>query len=168
MKRLAFSFLLLQFFCACSDNDKQDAASENDLDAARNFLRAALDGKWSQARTYLLQDTVNTQILDRYEEKYQQRTDNEVKRGYREASIRTYDTRKLNDSTEVVIYSNSYTNQKDSLKLVRTNGKWLVDLKYSQMQQRGYTDHAEQYSFGGTGWRRRKHTALSLPTLAEF
>ena len=53
------------------------------------------------------------------------------KRGYREASINFYDTRQMNDSVSIISYSNSYKKQKDSLRVVRRNDTWLVDLKYS-------------------------------------
>ena len=55
----------------------------------------------------------------------------EDKRGYREANITFYGERKIGDSAVVVNYSNTYKNQKDSLKLVNNNGQWLVDFKYS-------------------------------------
>jgi hypothetical protein len=64
--------------------------------------------------------------MDRYATKT-----GEDKAGYHEASINLFDSRKVNDSTTVVNYSNSYMNKKDSLKLVRINGQWLIDLKYS-------------------------------------
>jgi hypothetical protein len=52
-------------------------------------------------------------------------------RGYREAQITIHDTRKINDSTTVVIYSNTFKKERDSVKAVIVNGDWLVDLKYS-------------------------------------
>jgi hypothetical protein len=79
----------------------------------------------------MIQDSVNTQILDRYEERYQKSMTQEDKRGYREASIINYDPRKINDSVIIFNYANSYKKQRDSLKVVRMGGEWLVDLKYS-------------------------------------
>ncbi len=37
---------------------------------------------------------------------------------------------RLNDSTTVVIYSNSFKNNWDTLKAVRQKGQWLVDFNY--------------------------------------
>ena len=122
-------FALLIFSCNDEKGTNQ-TTSENDTDAARNFIRAALDGKWDEARRFMIQDSVNLQLLDRSESMYQGK-DREVKRSYRESSIRFYDTRKVNDSVIVINYSNTYKNQKDSLKVVRTGGQWLIDLKYS-------------------------------------
>jgi hypothetical protein len=124
---LLFCFLLI----SCdNEEDKKDTISENDTDAARNFIRAALDGKWDNARKFMIQDSTNLQLLDRAESMYQSK-EREVKRSYRESNIRFYDTRQVNDSTTVINYSNTYKNEKDSLKVIRINGQWLIDLKYS-------------------------------------
>ena len=105
--------------------------SENDVDAARNFIRAALDGDYSKARTFMLQDSSNTQLLDAFENIYQHRMSRDDKRGYREASINMNEVRPFNDSITIVNYSNSYKKKIDSLKIVKLNNQWLVDFKYS-------------------------------------
>jgi hypothetical protein len=50
---------------------------------------------------------------------------------YADASINIHAVKPLNDSVTIVHYSNSYTNVKDSIKAVRINNQWLIDLKYS-------------------------------------
>ncbi|MBD0332542.1 MAG: DUF4878 domain-containing protein [Chitinophagaceae bacterium] len=130
---LIFSFLFLQFFCACNNNsaDKNEAAtSENDVDAARNFIRSALDNDFEKARAYIINDTTNNEYLDAAR-RQRARLSRHENLNYHKASIRIYDTRKIDDSTSVIVYSNSYKNQKDSVKVVRLNGQWLIDLKYS-------------------------------------
>ncbi len=130
---LVLSFLLLQFFCACNtaEKDKRIPGSENDIDAARNFIRSALDGNWSKARHFMIRDSLNNQLLDTYEERYQQRMNSNDKRGYREASINMYDVRQLNDTLSIVNYSNSYMKKNDSLRVAKIKGEWLVDFKFS-------------------------------------
>jgi hypothetical protein len=128
MKRVLLSFLFLQFFCAC--NNDNDAKAESDLDAARMFIRYALDGKYYQARQLMLPDSVNEHRMQDTERTYQH-TPLNIKTGYRNATIQIYDTREVNDSTRIVTYSNSFMNKKDSLKVVRVGGKWLVDLKFT-------------------------------------
>lgn len=124
-------FALISLY-ACNNEEKeaQGTPSENDVDAARNFIRAALDGKWKAAKNYMLQDSTNVQLLERAETMYQTQ-DREEKRGYRESTINLYDTRQANDSVTIVKYSNSFKKKVDSLKVVHLNGEWLVDLKYS-------------------------------------
>jgi hypothetical protein len=129
MKRLALCLLTAQLFFACNSND-QKKTSENDVDAVRNFLDAALDGKWNDAKSFLLQDSTNLWLLERAEGKYN-RLPNSEKVSYMDAHPILYDKRKINDSAFVVQYSNTYTQRRDSLKVVKVGGQWLVDFKYS-------------------------------------
>lgn len=123
---------LLLVFCSCNNSQPAPApaASESDLDAARNFIRAALDGKWSQARQFMINDSTNTVLMDMAENKYNQMS-GEDQRSYREASIHLFDSRKLGDTATIIHYDNSFQNKKSGLKVVNRNGQWLVDLKYT-------------------------------------
>ena len=70
-KYILIGFLLIVVGFSCKNNDKKDnATSENDVDAARNFIRAALDGKWNEARNYMVEDSVNVQLLENTEQIY--------------------------------------------------------------------------------------------------
>ena len=129
MKSIAIisSFLLL--LIACKNNDKSGSVSDNDMDAARNFLDAALKGDFKEANKYMLQDSANQDYLVLSERSYQ-RMDPEKKDNLKKASLNFFDTRQVNDSTTVTIFANSYKNKKDTLRIVRRSGQWLVDLKY--------------------------------------
>lgn len=132
MKKIITGFLLLFFLYACNNSDQQAASHEpeSDLDAARIFIRDALDGKFSAARQLMVADTTNEQRMSDTERNYEHMSE-EDRQGYRSANIQIYNTRDLNDSTRIVSYSNSYKNKIDSLKVVRVNGQWLVDLKFT-------------------------------------
>jgi Domain of unknown function (DUF4878) len=125
------AFLSFLFFLAsCKSKDSASpGSSENNIDAARNFIRAALDGKFEEARTFLVVDSVNTNWMDIAERSYQ-RSEQSVKDGYRTSSINIHKVNTVNDSTTVVIYSNSFKNDHDTLKVIKQGGQWLVDLKY--------------------------------------
>ena len=125
----ASSLFLLLAGCGNADQKVATGKSENDIDAARNFIRSALDGKFSEAKTFLLSDSSNLQFFDVYERNYQ-KTDPEIRRSYREATINIHTVKPVNDSTTVVIYSNSYKKDHDTLKVLLKNNQWLVDLKY--------------------------------------
>ncbi len=127
---LLTGFLFLQFFCACN-NEEKVTGSENDVDAARNFIQSALEGDYTRARIYIVADSTNIQYLDAFERNFKNRMSPEDKRGYRNASINIYKVREMDDSTTIVNYSNSYMKKNDSLKVSRRNGQWLIDLKYS-------------------------------------
>ena len=94
------------------------------------FIRDALDGKFKEARQLMVADSVNDSRMTDTERTYEHMSQ-DTKRSYRESSITIYDTRKLNDSTSIVVYSNTFKNMRDSVKVVRKSGQWLIDLKYT-------------------------------------
>jgi len=132
LKKIVFNTCLL-LLVACNNNSESTAAAppENDVDAARTFIRSALDGRWKDAKRLIVQDSINIGDLDATEQNYTQHMNVTDQRGYRESQIRIFDTRKQGDSISIVTYANTYKNQKDSIKVVKQNGAWLVDLKYS-------------------------------------
>ena len=125
----AIVIVCMSLLIACNNKDRRAGKSENDIDAARNFIRAALDGKFEEARTYLLPDSINVNWMDVAERSYR-KTDDDTKRGYRSSSINIHQVSPVNDSVTVVIYSNSFKNDHDTLRILKQNGQWLVDLKY--------------------------------------
>ena len=116
---------------ACNNSDKQatENKSDNDMDAARNFLEEALKGNYKGASIYMLQDSTNLGYLTVTERSYKRLSPDE-KTNLKAASLRFFDTKKINDSTTITIFANSYKNDKDTLKIVKEGGQWLVDLKY--------------------------------------
>ncbi|MFL5773045.1 MAG: hypothetical protein ACJ75F_07805 [Flavisolibacter sp.] len=122
--------ILLSCFLFSCTNSNNESAPENDLDAARMFIRDALDGKFREARQLMISDTINENRMADTERTYEKMS-KDTKRNYRESSITIYDTRKINDSMSIVVYSNTFKNMKDSVKVIRKGGQWLVDLKYT-------------------------------------
>ncbi len=119
---------LLLFCAACNESKKQEPGSmETDVLSATSFIREALKGNFDLARTYMLQDSVNDGYMDAAARK--QRTSDE-RQGLFDASIIIHKRAEANDSTTVIVYSNSYIKQRDTLKMVKKDGKWLVDLKF--------------------------------------
>src|SRR4030095_5118424 len=133
MKRIIqVSSLLLLFACNNSPKEPEEIKPENGMDAASKFLRAALDGDYKKARTYLVNDSTNNQMIDIYEKDYNNSLPPEDKKAYKTASIRFLKaTHEVNDSTTIVHYSNSYKNKPDSLKIVKLNGEWFIDLNFT-------------------------------------
>jgi hypothetical protein len=130
MKKIISASFLLFILAACNNNNRDGSGkSENDVDAARNFIRSALDGNFSQARQYMLQDTANLQYLDVAQRNYQRAPEPTIK-SYKESSINIHQVTPVNDSITVVVYSNSFKQDHDTLKVLRLNNQWLVDLKY--------------------------------------
>ncbi|HEU5167272.1 MAG TPA: hypothetical protein VFU29_17130 [Chitinophagaceae bacterium] len=133
MKKLFQLLLLCLLLSACNDTDKKtEELPENGMDAASKFLRAALDGDYKKARTYLVNDSTNNQIIDIYEKDYNNSLPPDDKKAYKTASIRFLkETHEVNDSTTIIHYSNSYKNRPDSLKVIKVNGQWFIDLNFT-------------------------------------
>lgn len=130
-KIVFFLFAVLPFLLSCNSNDRQTTTttSDSDIDAARNFIQAALVGDFDKAKNFMVKDSLNIGHLNAIE-RLNERLTPQDKEKYQGASIRIHKDRKLNDSTSVVHYSNSYRNKIDSLKVIKTNGQWLVDFKF--------------------------------------
>lgn len=124
------AFLFLLFLCTACNNAEHNEApeSETDIDAARNFLQAALRSKWDVAQQYMLQDSENVSKLNaaaRIERNIDE------KQGLWDASINIHSRKLRNDSVSIIVYSNSFQKQNlDTLKVVKQGDKWLVDFKY--------------------------------------
>ena len=125
----------LLFLFACNDPAKQEPEitpkPENGMEAASQFIRSALDGDYTKARTFLISDSTNKQTMDTYENYYNNNRTPDQKKAFKTASIRFLkETHQVNDSVTIVHYSNSYSNTPDSLKVIRINGQWFIDLSF--------------------------------------
>lgn len=122
---------VLPLLWSCTNTEESPATQgENDVDAARLFIRSALDGRWKDAKRLVVQDSLNIQDIETAQ-RVADRWDVTTQRGYRESQIRIHNTKKVNDSVTIITYSNTYKNQQDSIKVINVGGQWLVDLKYS-------------------------------------
>ena len=133
-KLIQLSAILLFSLTSCNDSAKEEGVVKpaNGMDAAGKFIRAALDGDVNKARTYIVNDTTSKQFLDIYEWKYNNTFTPEDKKGYKNASIRFLkETHPVNDSVTIIYYSNSYKNTPDSLKVIKMNDQWYIDLNFT-------------------------------------
>lgn len=111
----------------CKGGSEQNVA-ENDLDAARGFVQAALKGKYDRAADFMLHDSLNDERLDAVS---RMELSSDEKQGLWDASINIHSRKLINDSTSIIVYSNSFHKEnQDTLKVVKKDGKWLVDFKY--------------------------------------
>lgn len=128
MKRLvAFMALAVIFLVSCNAGPESNTA-ENDIDAARSFVQAALRGRYDRAADYMLHDSLNDERLDAVS---RMQLSSDEKQGLWDASINIHNRKLINDSTSIIVYSNSFhKDNRDTLKVVKKDGKWLVDFKY--------------------------------------
>lgn len=112
---------------SCADSGNYSKA-ENALDAGREFVRGFLDGNHKKAYFYLLKDSTNEMLFETQRAEYQ-RMPADAQKNYKEASIYPTIT-DVNDSTTLFKYYHSgKPTDTTTLRVVKRNGEWLVDLK---------------------------------------
>ncbi len=127
-------FFLVAVLISCHAGKTFNKA-EDAQDAGRQFIRASLDGDYEKARFYLLNDSVNLLLISKWQQDFD-RLDRNTRQLYREASILPLSIREINDSVTTYSYSNSFRKDTTTVRIVRVNGEWLVDLKEILNQKR--------------------------------
>ncbi len=128
MKFMFISIVAGLCLLACRDSDRsQDDKAETDINAARYFIQYSLKRDYEKARTYMLPDTPNINRMAAIERIH---LSPEEAKGLSGASINIHKVNRLNDSTTIISYSNSYMNNHDTLRVKKVEGKWLVDFNY--------------------------------------
>jgi hypothetical protein len=128
MKKIIVFFVMLAFLSCSTEAGYIKAADAQE--AAREFIRASLDGNYDKASFYLYKDSagVNEMLLNKWKTDYGGWSQ-EDKVGHKEASIIVITTEPTNDSTLNYIFSNSYKKDTTTIRIVKSKGEWLVDLK---------------------------------------
>jgi hypothetical protein len=121
----AFAALLL---ASCSS--KNDIPN-TDIEVARVFIQNILDDKFEEAEKYVLKEETNEEYFKLFKTEYKSKSKEDLE-NYRKADIIINEISPVSDSVSIINYSNSFIRDKSNkLKLVRVNGRWLVDLKYT-------------------------------------
>lgn len=124
----AFAVIVISV-TACTANKAYEKPGDP-LEAGREFIRFALDGDMHKAKVFIFPDAVNERLFDNIEKKYTTESQEE-KENYKDASIIINKFNSLNDSTAIINYSNSFKKENSEIKLIKVNGEWWVDFKYT-------------------------------------
>jgi len=122
-------FAAMLFFLSCANDDTYKKAEDAE-DAGREFIRASLDGNYEKAKFYLYKDSAdfNIRILDKWKASYEL-MDREEKSGYKSASIRPIEIPPSDSTTYTYTYYNSYKKDTTTIRILKVNDEWLVDLR---------------------------------------
>ena len=112
---------------ACNDTETYKKA-ENAEVAATEFVRASLDGDYNKANFFLFADSTNKFLLERWKRTYINLSEEE-KQKYKDAGIIVLNIKTENDSVTRFRYLNTYKKDTTTIRILRINGDWLVDLK---------------------------------------
>ena len=125
IKKILFPTLLLLAACNSSQSFKK---AEDAQDAGREFIRASLDGNYEKANFYLYADSTNQMLIRKWKKDYDGLSHEEQQK-YKDADIRVINLQTVNDSITSYTYANTFKMDTTTIRIVRINGDWLVDLK---------------------------------------
>ena len=127
----SFLILIITCFIACNQSGQNNKPADA-LEAGRDFIDASLKGNYKDAERYILKDSVNTMYLDGMSDFYN-KMDAREKEGYKNANIiiGKDGIQNLSDSVTIINYSNTFKNIPSKIKVIKVNGDWLVDFKYT-------------------------------------
>ncbi len=123
-----FLILLMGFFSCNQPEGFKEA--EDPIDAAREFVRAVLDGNYEKAVLYIEDNQEDKDLFERYKQ-YMNNQPKKEKLQLKSSSIIINKVENLSDSVSIVNFSNSYSMKPTELKIVQKNKKWLVDFSFT-------------------------------------
>lgn len=128
MKTFKYLFALSVLVAGCDTTP--EVKKTDPLESGRGFIEASLKGNYKEAEKYVLPDSTNLEYFNGMKQ-FNEKQDNQEKLGYRNASIIIDSVQQINDSVAFIFFANSYKMKPSKLKMVKHNNEWLVDFKFS-------------------------------------
>ncbi|CAN5583735.1 hypothetical protein BH11BAC3_BH11BAC3_41820 [soil metagenome] len=123
------SLLIIAISCLLYSCNNQKNVPNTDIEVARAFINDILQNNFKEAEKLVLKEDTNEQFLEQFKEYESKSKESE---NYKNSDIIINEISPVNDSVTIINYSNSFKKDKSNkLKMVRVNGQWLVDLKYT-------------------------------------
>ena len=103
-----------------------------DIEVARVFVKYVLENNFSEASTLVKNDAANNSYLKQLEKSQQSKWSKEEVEQYKNADVIIFEVSNVNDTISIINYANSFkVQEKSKVKVVKINGQWMVDLKYT-------------------------------------
>ncbi len=125
--------LLLSLICclAISSCNTEKKSPNTDIEVAREFIKNILESNFKDAETFVLNEETNQQFFELFKKEFESKSKSELE-SFKNADIIINEISPISDSVSIINYSNSFKKDKtNKLKMVRINGQWMVDLKYT-------------------------------------
>jgi hypothetical protein len=128
-KHIFMALLLVAGLFSCNQPAGYSKPDDG-LDAGREFIRAVLDGDYEKAQLYIPREEDDRLFFDRYKSYMRQRPAAELT-GLKASSIIVNKVEPTGDTLVLINYANSFSKKPMDVKVVRRNGEWWVDFKYT-------------------------------------
>lgn len=120
--------LAVLFLSGCADKTN---LPNTDMEVARAFIKNSNENKFDEAEKLVLDDKTNKESFTLFKKYFQSRSKDELER-YKNSDIIINEIIPESDSVTIINYSNSNKKEnKTKIKAVKSNGRWLIDLKYT-------------------------------------
>lgn len=129
MKKIIIGLIMLTFIMAAC-NHTAEVNKTDPLESGRGFIEASLKGDYVEAKKYLLNDSTNKEYFEGFKD-FNSKASLNDRQGLRDANIIIDSTHDVSDSVQIITYSNTYKKVPSKLKMVKQNGEWLVDFKFT-------------------------------------
>ncbi|HMO62666.1 MAG TPA: DUF4878 domain-containing protein [Ferruginibacter sp.] len=107
-------------------------AANTDIDVATTFVKAVFKSDFKTAGSLLLQDSENLEALKKMEAAAPTSLSEEAEKAYKNADVIIGEWSNVSDTVSIISYSGSFNpDKKNKVKVVKVNGRWLIDLKYT-------------------------------------
>lgn len=116
---------------ACNGKQEDYRKAEDALDAGREFINSRLQGDFMKAAFYMLPDEKNKALLSEMERSYREK-DKEGRQQWRTASINIREVKEQSDTVTLIYFQNSFDKRADTIRVIKQNDNWLVDLTKKQ------------------------------------
>jgi hypothetical protein len=126
IKKIILILLPVFLIASCSPKGRPTTA----IDTGTQFIRETLDGDYDAAQSLIYPDSLNVQFFNLYKTQYD-RSSEDDKKNYKNADYVINKSTDVNDSVTVINYSNTYMKKPLEIKVVRKDGVWQVDFKYT-------------------------------------
>lgn len=124
-----FHYSILLLLLSCGGNNENKVISETET--ATGFIRAIQNDDFKEAEKYLLKDETNLQLMGRFEQFYHKKDKAELEQ-LKKSDIIINEIENVSDTLAIVNYSNTYKKEiRNKVKVLRINGKWQIDFKYT-------------------------------------
>ena len=124
---LIISCILL--FGGCSSKKE---LPNTDIEVAKTFVKYVLENDFKEASNLVAKDPVNDDYLKQLEKSQHKKWSKDDAEQYKNADVIIYEVSNVNDSISIINYANSVkVQEKNKIKVIKINGQWMVDLKYT-------------------------------------